>query len=127
MMFEPNCFSAAAFHACVMPSLAFGSIPSAIERPGVKVTDAGGRYAVDAKGGNGLAPPVPENPAHGLFKGSGVVDVPFRVNVGANGLFSVVWSSVDTICGAVNIPKPAWDAVCGSAWGCHATPTRGSQ
>src|SRR5579863_4514146 len=126
-MFEPICCSPATFHACVMPSLAFGSIPSAIERPGVKATDEGGLYAVDANGGNGLCPPVPANPAQGLFNGRGVVGVPFRANVGANGLFSVVWSSVDMICGAVNSPNPTWNEVRGSPWGCHATPTRGSQ
>src|ERR1700734_3845879 len=99
MVFEPSCCSAATFHACVMPSLELGSMPSAIERPGVKATEDGGLDAEDANGGNGLVPPVPAKPAQGLSKGSGVVGVPFRVKVGANGLFSGGWSSADWIWG----------------------------
>src|SRR5580692_8509959 len=110
-----------------MPSLELGSRASAIDRPGVKATEEGGLYADDANGGKGLIPAVPANPAQGLFRGSGVVGVPFSVNVGANGLFSVVWSSTDSICGAVNNPNPTWNVLWGNAWGCHAKPTRGCQ
>ena len=92
-----------------MPILACGSIASAIDAPAINVADDGGLYVNDPKGGNGLSPPVPANPDQGLSRGIGVVGVPLKVNVGAKGLLSVVWSSSDSIWGAVNNPKTGVD------------------